>query len=240
MPADPEIFTGDADRFPRNSGEMQQSPSLTTLRSFATCTGLGGRGRTLKRCRGSFACQAEGRLCMCLSLPVISVAESSVALLARLPSSVGRCRAAVYNCRQKFRVRKNSPVACAIRGRGRLGPPGSVRVPVCVCRRGSRTTTAALVCGDSASDRGVARMGLRDSQLHGPFRIFSGFGPNRGTQLAILSSFPTNPAPSRTAGTLRRSQASRPRLRPAASITNISMTIARNTYDHGHSAGLPG
>ncbi len=118
MPADPEIFTGDADRFPRNSGGMQQSPSLTTLRSFATCTGLRGRGRTLKRCRGSFACQAEGRLCMCLSLPVISVAESSVALLARLPSSVGRCRAAVYNCRQKFRVRKNSPVACAIRGRG--------------------------------------------------------------------------------------------------------------------------
>jgi hypothetical protein len=88
MPADPEIFTGDADRFPRNSGGMQQSPSLTTLRSFATCTGLRGRGRTLKRCRGSFACQAEGRLCMCLSLPVISVAESSVALLARLPSSV--------------------------------------------------------------------------------------------------------------------------------------------------------
>jgi hypothetical protein len=46
---------------------------------------------------------------------------------------------------------------------------------------------------------------------------------------AICSSLPMNPVPSRTAGTLRRSQASRPRLRPAASSANISMTIARNT-----------
>jgi hypothetical protein len=33
----------------------------------------------------------------------------------------------------------------------------NVRVPVCIRRRGSRTSTAALVCGDPASDRGVAR-----------------------------------------------------------------------------------
>jgi hypothetical protein len=148
MPTDPEIFTGDADRFPRNSGGMQQSPSLTTLRSFATCTGLRGRGRTLKRCRGSFACQAEGRLCMCLSLPVISVAESSVALLARLPSSVGRCRAAVYNCRQKFRVRKNSPVACAIRGRGGWARRAGAGPLLCSKRTATRDGPVASQVGE--------------------------------------------------------------------------------------------
>ena len=37
------------------------------------------------------------------------------------------------------------------------GSNPDVREPVCVCRGGSPTSTAALVCGDPASDRGVAR-----------------------------------------------------------------------------------
>ncbi len=37
------------------------------------------------------------------------------------------------------------------------GSNPDLRVPVCVCRGGSRTSTAALVWGDPASDRGVAR-----------------------------------------------------------------------------------
>src|SRR5258705_8162944 len=46
---------------------------------------------------------------------------------------------------------------CHCCNRSLRGSNPDVRVPVCVCRRGSRTTTAALVCGDPASDRGVAR-----------------------------------------------------------------------------------
>jgi hypothetical protein len=52
------------------------------------------------------------------------------------------------------------PVQPCGRNRGDRSLRGSnpnVRVPVCVCRGGSWTSTAALVCGDPASDRGVAR-----------------------------------------------------------------------------------
>jgi hypothetical protein len=143
--------------------------------------------------------------------------------LPRLKSHVEYVAATIFNTRAVGRISLEGNEANAITARNAVPPAW----PTVAYR------------SETAPNSSVS-MGLRDSQLHGPFRIFSGFGPNRGTQLAILSSFPTNPAPSRTAGTLRRSQASRPRLRPAASITNISMTIARNTYDHGHSAGLPG
>jgi hypothetical protein len=85
---------------------------------------------------------------MCLSLPVISVAESSVALLARLPSSVGRCRAAVYNCRQKFRVRKNSPVACAIRGRGGWARRAGAGPLLCSKRTATRDGPVASQVGE--------------------------------------------------------------------------------------------
>jgi DNA invertase Pin-like site-specific DNA recombinase len=37
----------------------------------------------------------------------------------------------------------------------------------------------------------------------------------------------------------RRRWASRPRLSPAACAANIPCTIARKSYSHGHSAGLP-
>src|SRR5207249_225384 len=58
---------------------------------------------------------------------------------------------------------------------------------------------------------------------------------NRGSP-----NIPKNPLLSRTAATLRRSHASRPRLRPAACSAKKNITIARNMYSHGHSAGLPG